>query len=209
MWDAEDAEAVTVTVENLHVPGSRERRWSEPEPAGAVTSGVRGLPRAPHRPAGARPGSTITSTRETRVSASTRLPAAGRAPAAEHMTDVTLDDVLDDLSDTKSDCFATYDQCAVLAANARMLRDALADLAEDLAVSHNVIGRLFSGAMARLSESMDVLARKSEAMRTRSLGAAESVETAHDAMHDAYRPVQMATADAGLHMPSARIHNED
>ncbi|MFD8027086.1 hypothetical protein ACFV6G_42610 [Streptomyces lavendulae] len=139
----------------------------------------------------------------------TRLPGTGRAPAAEHMTDVTLDDVLEELAEGKADCFDTYDECAVLAGKARKLRDALAELAEELAVSHNVIGRFFSAAMARLSESMERVARKAEAMRGESLTAAESVETAHDAMHDAYRPVQQATADAGLYTPSARIHNED
>lgn len=130
-------------------------------------------------------------------------------PAAEHTTDVTLDDVLDDLADAKDECFTTYDECAVLADKARKLRDSLTDLAEELAERNNVIGRLTSAAMVRLSESMDLLARKAEEMRPKSLAAAEAVETAHDEMHDAYRPVQQAAADAGLRMPSARIHNED
>lgn len=129
--------------------------------------------------------------------------------AAEHLTEVTLDDVLDHLAASKKRCFATYDECAVLAGQARKLRRSFEDLAHELAERHNVIGRLTSGAMARLAELMDVVARKAEEMRTRSLGAAESVEVAHDAMYDAYRPVQQATADAGLVMPSARIHNED
>ena len=88
-------------------------------------------------------------------------------------------------------------------------RNSLDELAVDLAERHNIIGVLTSAAMARLAESMDLLARKAEEMRTESLTAAESVEVAHDEMHDAYKPVQQAAADAGLRMPSARIHNED
>ena len=141
---------------------------------------------------------------------SVRLPGAGTPSVApEHMTEVTLDDVLTSLTESKQRCFATYDECAKLARRARELRDALVTLAEELRTRHNVIGRLTSAAMARLGESMELLARRAEAMRVESLRAAEDVEVAHDEMHDAYRPVQRATADAGLHMPSARIHNEE
>lgn len=128
--------------------------------------------------------------------------------ASEHLTDVTLDDVLGALATSKRDCFTTYDECADLADKARELRDALRVLAADLRERHNVVGRLTSSALDRLSESMDSLARKAEEMRTESLHAAESVEHAHDEMHDAYKPVQQAAADAGLAMPSARVHNE-
>ncbi|WP_406380787.1 hypothetical protein [Streptomyces sp. NBC_01618] len=200
-----------ITVERADRPGDQARRW-EPAPAGAVTSGAPGLPRAPEQPAGPRPGTTST-TEENPMGAPARrthVPAArSGGAAAEHLTEVTLDDVLDHLAASKTRCFATYDECAVLAEQARKLRHSFEELAHELAERHNVIGRLTSGAMARLAELMDVVARKAEEMRTKSLGAAESVEVAHDAMHDAYRPVQQATADAGLVMPSARIHNED
>lgn len=137
-----------------------------------------------------------------------RLPGTGPAMAAEHETEVTLDQVLDRLGRSKDRCLETYDQCAELSERARRLRDALSDLSEELAQRHNVIGRLTSGAMAAMSESMDVVADTSEAMRAKSLGAAEEVESVHDEMHDDYRPLQQAAADAGLIAPSARIHNE-
>ncbi|MFE9783661.1 hypothetical protein ACFYPA_36650 [Streptomyces sp. NPDC005775] len=200
-----------ITVERADRPGDQARRW-EPAPAGAVTTGAPGLPRAPEHPAGSRPGTTSTTEENPMGAPAPRahVPAArSGGAAAEHLTEVTLDDVLDHLAASKKRCFATYDECAVLADQARKLRRSFEDLAHELAERHNVIGRLTSGAMARLAELMDVVARKAEEMRTRSLGAAESVEVAHDAMYDAYRPVQQATADAGLVMPSARIHNED
>ena len=150
--------------------------------------------------------STSTITKEARVSAPIPIPSG---VAAEHMTEVTLDDVLDALSEAKDECLTTYDECAVLADKALKLRQSFTGLAIELRERHNVIGRLTSAAMARLAESMDLVARTAEQMRIESLKAAESVETAHDAMHDAYRPVQQAAVNAGLSMPSARIHNEE
>ncbi|MFC9954872.1 hypothetical protein ACFVIN_31375, partial [Streptomyces prasinus] len=201
MWDAQ----VVWTVERVDQPGDAAPRW---EPA-AIATAPAAL--SPASSAATTAGTTTATTpKETRVSASVPIPSPRTAGAAsEHLTDVTLDDVLTALQESKSDCFATYDECAVLADKARELRDALAVLAVELAERHNVVGRLTSAAMARLSESMDVLARRAEAMRTESLRAAEAVEVAHDEMHDAYKPVQRAAADAGLTMPSARIHNED
>ncbi|WP_202918012.1 hypothetical protein [Streptomyces taklimakanensis] len=192
------ADATDVTVESLHVPGDSTRR------ARYARAATRGLPVA-------EPGTTTsktTTTREAPVSAPLTMPGpSGAAP--EHLTEITLDDVLEALAASRTRCFATYDECAALADKAVRLRAALAELAEELAERHNVIGDLTSAAMVRLSESMDVLARRAEEMRGSSLHAAEAVETAHDAMHDAYRPVQQAAADAGLSMPSARIHNEE
>ncbi|MGA4803579.1 hypothetical protein [Streptomyces lavendulocolor] len=195
-----------ITVERADRPGDAERRQA-PE-ATAVTTGPPGLPRAPEQPAGPRPG-TARTTKETPVGAPSIRLSAPAGAAAEHLTEVTLDDVLDHLAASKKRCFATYDECARLAEQARKLRRSLEELSHELAERHNIIGRLTSQATARLAEVMDVVARKAEAMRDESLTAAESVETAHDAMHDAYRPVQDAAADAGLVMPSARIHNED
>ncbi|MFD5493367.1 hypothetical protein ACFWH4_10670 [Streptomyces sp. NPDC127091] len=193
-WDAR----VVWTVEQVDPPGTHARRW-EPDAIGPAPAGP--------SPAAAAAGTTTT--KETRVSAPLIPSPRAGGTASEHLTDVTLDDVLTVLAESKSNCFATYDECAVLADKARELRDALAVLAEGLAQRHNVVGRLTSAAMRRLSESMAVLARAAEAMRAESLRAAEAVEVAHDEMHDAYKPVQQATADAGLTMPSARIHNEE
>ncbi|MER6789514.1 hypothetical protein ABT330_33695 [Streptomyces sp. NPDC000658] len=200
MWDAE----VVWTVEQIH-PTKPDTNARNREPA-AIGSAPAGLPAG--SPSTATAAGT-PMTKETRVSTPLiPMPRTGGA-ASEHLTDVTLDDVLRSLGKSKSDCFATYDECAVLADKARELRDQLHVLADELAQRHNVIGRLTSAAMERLAESMDVLARKAEEMRTRSMRAAEAVEVAHDEMYDAYKPVQQATADAGLVMPSARIHNED
>ncbi len=127
---------------------------------------------------------------------------------AQHATEITLDDAIDDYSDFTDDAFKTHDQCFKLAGRARKLRDILADFAVDLAVNHNLIGALFSGAMARLSESMDLLARMADEMLFSSLEAAEMAEAASNDLNDAYRPYSVATADAGLATPSAPIHNE-
>ncbi|PNG21053.1 hypothetical protein C1J00_16860 [Streptomyces cahuitamycinicus] len=167
-----------------------------------LTTGARGLP-----------SGTSTSTRikkEASVSASgSSLPTLRSMASSEHMTEVTLDDVLGKLAESKKQCLKTYDECADLADKAVKLRDRFLKLSKELAQRHNVIGRLTSRAMARLAESMDLIKKKALEMRTKSLAAAEAVEVAHDEMHDAYKPVQQATADAGLVMPSARIHNED
>ncbi|WP_405749988.1 hypothetical protein OHA19_10495 [Streptomyces sp. NBC_00012] len=203
-----DTETV-VTLERLDRPDGQERT---PTPAAAVTTGVRGLPRAPEQPAGARPGTTPTSTSTKEQPMAGSLPGTftlGQDMDPEHQTEVTLDGVLDHLTKSKDQCFRTYDECADLADAARKLRRALEKVLDDLQGRHNVRGRLTRAAAAKLAECMDVMARKAEDMRTKSLLAAESVELAHDAMADAYRPVQEATADAGLAAPSARIHNED
>jgi hypothetical protein len=198
---------VTITVEWPDRPGGPTAART---PAGALGRAVPGLPRAPHRPAGPRPGTTSpTKGTAPMASPTVRLPATSGGAAAEHMTDVTLDDVLDHLADSKRRCFDTYDECARLAAKATALKLQLAELAEELRERHNLIGHLTAAALTRLAEAMDLLARKATAMRGESLAAAEAVETAHDEMHDAYRPVQQAAADAGLSMPSARIHNEE
>ncbi|MFD7576211.1 hypothetical protein ACFV6U_37765 [Streptomyces sp. NPDC059810] len=194
-----------ITVERADRPGDARR--ARPA-AAAVTAEARSLPRAPHVPAGPRPGTTAPK-ETTPVAASSIRLSAPAGVAAEHLTDVTLDDVLDHLVESKRKCFATYDECAVLADGARKLRRSLEQLADELTEHHNLVGRLTGAAMSRLAEAMDVVARKAEQMRTESLAAAERVELAHDAMHDAYRPVQDATAAAGLVMPSARIHNDD
>ncbi|QIB49499.1 hypothetical protein [Streptomyces aureoverticillatus] len=128
--------------------------------------------------------------------------------AAEHQTEVTLDDTLDVLEDLTKQSFAAHETCKKMAARARQIRYDLDELAADLRSRHNVIGRLTGAAMARLAESMELLARKADEMSVKSLTAAELCETAESAMFDAYRPVQQATEDAGLAVPSARIHNE-
>jgi hypothetical protein len=204
---AESAERATeeptvITLERLDNVGDQEPPpWTDGQErpvqaAAAITTGVREEPAAS--------GSTITKGAPVSAIIPTQT-----SVDPEHMTEVTLDDVLDQLSESKDECFTTYDECAVLADKAIKLRDSLADLAVELRQRHNVIGRLTSWAMARLAESMDLLARKAIEMRAKSLEAAEKVELAHDAMHDAYRPVQVAAAAAGLEMPSARIHNEE
>ncbi|MFE4583131.1 hypothetical protein [Streptomyces chartreusis] len=167
------------------------------------------------RTTGARvlPSGSSTSTaikKEASVSASgSSLPTLRSMASSEHMTEVTLDDVLGKLADSKKQCLKTYDECANLADKAVKLRDRFLKLSQELAQRHNVIGRLTSAAMARLAESMDLIKKKALEMRAKSLVAAEAVETVHDEMYDAYKPVQQATVDAGLVMPSARIHNED
>ncbi|MFJ1536390.1 hypothetical protein ACIOFV_50305 [Streptomyces mirabilis] len=199
MWEPQ----VVWTAEQVDPPGAHARSW-EPAALGRAPAG----PPAASAPAATAAATTTLTKEAPPMSGLIPMPSPGRA-AAQHLTEVTLDDVLEGLTESKDRCFATYDETAVLADKARKLRDALADLALELSEAHNVIGQLTALAMARLAESMDLLARKADEMRAKSLVAAELVEIAHDEMHNAYKPVQHAAADAGLVMPSARIHNED
>jgi hypothetical protein len=128
---------------------------------------------------------------------------------AQHQTEITLDDALDEYSAFAADGFKTHDQCVKLAARATKLRDTLALFTEDLATNHNLIGVLFTGAMARMTESMDLVARMAEEMQASSIEAAEMAEAADNDLNDTYRPITQATADAGLTTPSAPIHNQD
>jgi hypothetical protein len=220
------AAGTTWTVTSDHVPGSRAKRW-EPD---ALTKGTPTLPTsgpaaleaAPTktfpRPGTSRPKEPIpmyAAKPDARL-AKARNQAARTGQAvinaahmdAQHETEITLDDAIDDYDQFKDDAFKTHDQCHKLASRARKLRDILADFAVDLAVNHNLIGALFSVAMARLAESMDLLARMADEMLVSSLEAAEMAETAANDLNDAYRPYNVATADAGLSTPSAPIHNE-
>jgi hypothetical protein len=127
---------------------------------------------------------------------------------AQHATEVTLDDSLDLLAYLTEQGFSAHDLCVVLAQAAVELRRRFKQLELDLQVKHNVIGNLTAAAMAAFGESMDLLARMAVEMQTESLAAAELSESAENAMFDAYKPIQTATADAGLRVPSARIHNQ-
>jgi hypothetical protein len=224
--NAGHAAATTYTVTSEHVPGSKAKRW---EPS-ALTTGTPALPStgpaalnaAPvktfPRPGSSRPKEPIPMPPATpdRRLAKARHQAARTGQAVttqarhmddQHETEITLDDAIDDYDAFADDAFKTHDQCHKLADRAIRLRDILTDFAEELAVKHNLIGALFSSAMARLAESMDLLARMAEEMKTSSLEAAEMAETAANDLNDAYRPYNTATADAGLSTPSAPIHN--
>ncbi|OKI49425.1 hypothetical protein AMK17_37855 [Streptomyces sp. CB00072] len=128
---------------------------------------------------------------------------------ARHETEVTLDDSLDVLEELTAQSFKAHETCNKLSAKARQIRYELEDLAVDLRCTHNVIGRLTGAAMAKLAESMEVLARKADEMAAKSLMAAELSESAENAMFDAYRPLQQATEDSGLAVPAARVHNQN
>lgn len=127
---------------------------------------------------------------------------------SQHDTEVTIDDVLDELERLTQESFTAHEKSIVIAVKAREVRSQLEELALELRVHHNIIGQLTAAAMERLAESMDLLAAKADEMRVHSLNAAEESEAAQYAMADEYRPVQQATADANLIVPSARIHNE-
>lgn len=129
--------------------------------------------------------------------------------SSEHATEITIDDVLDVLGALTQESFAAHDTCTALAERARRIRYDLEELAAELRTGHNVIGSVTSTAMSRLAESMDLLARKADEMKVSSLEAAEQSESADQQMADHYKPIQLATADAGLLTPSARVHNDN
>lgn len=220
----------TYTAERADYPGAQAKRW-EPD---AITPGTPALPSTgpaaldaaptvnPARPGTTRPKEPIpmSSSPVPTVKADPRITKAkkqadrtgnslvGHQMAAEHATEITLDDAIDEYGDFKDDAFKTYDQCHKLADRAIKLRGILLGFAEELAVKHNLIGPLFSLAMARMAESMDLVARMAEEMQTSSLQAAEMAEAADNDLNDAYRPYNVATADAGLTTPSAPVHNQ-
>ncbi|MER5465539.1 hypothetical protein ABT010_33595 [Streptomyces sp. NPDC002668] len=201
------------------VPGTGEPRLSPFEAMGmATTVSAPDAPitveRADSAPStAAKSGADLpasTSTKGSSMGDALTKHASGGVAAmdSEHATEITLDDTLDVLEELTQDSFKAHETCRKLAAKAREIRHALDELAADLRSRHNVIGRLTGAAMAKLAESMEVLARKADEMSAKSLAAAELCELAENAMFDAYRPVQRATEDAGLLVPSARIHNE-
>lgn len=228
--NAGQATGTTWTVESEHVPGSRAKRW-EPD---ALTTGTPALPstgpaaldtaplRTPPRPGTSRPKEPIPMpptparredpriTRAKKQAARTggHVIAQARHMDGRHQTEITLDDALDQYGEFAADGFKTHDQAVKLARRAIKLRDTLAVFAEQLATENNLIGTLFTGAMARMSESMDLVARMAEEMQTSSLEAAEMAEGADNELNDAYRPFSTATADAGLAVPSAPVHNQ-
>ena len=225
---ATSSSATTYTVESEHVPGSRAKQW---EPS-AVTPSPSALPRTgpaaldaaptphtarpgttrpkepiamPPAPAPARPDPRIVKAKKQAARAAVRT--VGRQMNAQHETEITLDDACDAADHLTSDAFKTHDQSHKLTANARSLRDAWLVLAEDCANDNNLIGDLFASAAISFAESMELVARMSEEMRDSSLEAAEKSETAGNELNDAYRPITQATADAGLTVPSAPVHN--
>jgi hypothetical protein len=225
--NAGSAAGTTYTVTSDHVPGSNAKRW-EPDaitpgapalpatgPAALDAAPIKSFPRPgtsrPKEPIAmpsAKPDARIAKARNQAARTGHNVIAGARHMDAQHETEITLDDAIDEYGDFKDDAFKTHDQCFKLADRAINLRDILTNFAEELAVQNNLIGPLFSGAMARLAEAMDLVARMAEEMKTSSLEAAEMAETADNDLNDAYRPYNTATADAGLSTPSAPIHNE-
>ncbi|MEU3564146.1 hypothetical protein [Kitasatospora sp. NPDC006786] len=201
-------------VKHTRRPGTRRPRPMPPvpSPAPAEAEVVPAAGPSDQQGAAVVAASVPAQSGPSRRSSSVSLPATGGAVpgmSAEHATEITIDDVLDELSRLTQEGFAAHDTCVTLAERARKLRYDLEDLAAELRTRHNVIGRLTSTAMSRLAESMDLLARKADEMKISSLEAAEQSESADQAMNDHYKPIQRATADAGLNTPSARVHNEN
>jgi uncharacterized protein YoxC len=130
--------------------------------------------------------------------------------SAQHHTDITLDDVCRALEHLTSQGMDTYDSCEALAKQARRLLGQLELMSQDLSTAHNTGGsRPFIQAVADLQNAVSDLARRATRMAQAALDAAELAEAEETAMNRDYRPVADATSDAGLHTPSARLHNEN
>lgn len=140
--------------------------------------------------------------------AKTARAAVGRRMAAQHETEITLDDACDAGDKLATKAFKIHDQADKLAHQSERLRDAWIVLAEDCAEQHNLIGDGFTHASIRFGESMEMVRRTALEMSSASLTAAEKAETAANEINDAYRPINTATADQGLSTPSAPAHNE-
>ncbi|MFD0723758.1 hypothetical protein [Streptomyces globosus] len=145
-----------------------------------------------------------------RPAARATVPAPARAGAggiaAQHTTEISLDQALGALSALVDEGMNAYDDAEGLARQARRLLDALDDMAKDLVRNHNVRGRTTS-AMQGLIETVQQLVDTADDLAAKALDAAESAEAEEVLMARHYRPVQTATADAGLVTPSAAIHN--
>ncbi|MFC9117701.1 hypothetical protein ACFTWN_30750 [Streptomyces sp. NPDC057092] len=215
-FDADTGPDVVITVEQVDPPGAHAKRW-EPGANGPSLKGLPvqsqpALPRAPQRPAGPRPGTT-------RRKDPIPMPAASSGAVTpmntsvgmvgEHLTEITLDDVLKVLSQLTTDGMETYDDAVNLAGLARKLLAELDQMTDDLARTHNVSGPRTKRAIAGLMESVADMTATVERLAQAALAAAEGAEAEETAMARDYRPTQDATADAGLHTPSARIHNEN
>jgi hypothetical protein len=213
---------VTITVEQVDPPGAHAKRWEPdaigPAPKPLPAQSQPALPRAPQRPAGQRPGTTrrkdpipmpsSAKARSAPAPVTASVPAPG-GMAAQHATDITLNDVLKALTRLTTAGMETHDDCAQLARQARRLLGVLETMAGDLSTTHNVSGRRTMRAMSVLMESVGELVVRAERMARTALDAAEAAETEEVAMARDYRPTQAATVDAGLIAPSARIHNEN
>ncbi|MCX4625073.1 hypothetical protein [Streptomyces albogriseolus] len=222
-FDADTDPRVTITVEQVDPPGTHAKRWEPtaigPAPKALPAQSQPALPRAPQRPAGPRPGTTRRKdpipmpARPARTAAApapvtASVPAPG-GMAAQHATDITLDDALKALTLLTTAGMETYDDCAQLARQARRLLNELETMAADLATTHNVSGKRTTRALSVLMESVGELILYAERMARAALAAAETAEAEETAMARDYRPTQDATVDAGLAAPSARIHNEN
>ncbi|AXI91243.1 hypothetical protein SAM9427_36340 (plasmid) [Streptomyces sp. ETH9427] len=222
-FDADTEPRVTITVEQVDPPGAHAKRWEPtaigPAPKELPAQSQPALPRAPQRPAGPRPGTTRRKdpipmpARPARTAAApapvtASVPAPG-GMAAQHATDITLDDALKALTLLTTAGMETYDDCAQLARQARRLLNELETMAADLATTHNVSGKRTTRALSVLMESVGELILYAERMARAALAAAETAEAEETAMARDYRPTQDATVDAGLAAPSARIHNEN
>lgn len=218
------------TVERDDYPGAQAKRW-EPD---AITTGTPALPAtgpaaltAAPTPHTARPGTSrpkepiampptparrtdprITKAKHQAARAGHQVIAQARHMDARHETEITLDDALDQYQELVSDAFKTSDQTTKLAGRAAKLRDTLAVFAETLAVENNLIGALFTAALASLSESMDLVSRMADEMSISSLYAAEEAEGTSNDLDDAYRPYTQEAIDRNLPAPSAPAHNE-
>ncbi|MEV5178066.1 hypothetical protein AB0L10_45380 [Streptomyces flaveolus] len=129
--------------------------------------------------------------------------------APQHATDINLDKALRALTALTTAGMETYDESAELAKEGRKLLSALESMAEDLAATHNVQGPRTLRALSVVMESVAQVVVEAERLARAALSAAELAEAEETAMARDYRPVQEATADAGLATPSARIHNEN
>ncbi|MFI8301339.1 hypothetical protein ACIGCZ_36115 [Streptomyces nigra] len=215
-FDADTEPRVTITVEQVDPPGAHAKRW-EPDaistaPKALPAQSQPALPRAPQRPAGPRPGTTRRKDpipMPTASSGAVTQMNTAVGMAGEHLTEITLDDVLKVLTRLTTDGMETHDDAVNLAGRARRLLAELEQMTDDLARTHNVSGPRTKRAIAGLMESVADMAATVERLAQTALAAAEGAEAEETAMARDYRPTQDATADAGLHTPSARIHNEN
>ncbi|WP_159062563.1 hypothetical protein, partial [Streptomyces caniscabiei] len=173
-------------------------------------SGPPALPRAPQRAAGQRPGTTRRKEAIAMEPAPTysATPRAG-GMAAQHATEITASDACKALEKLTTQGMETHDDYDALSKSARKLLSALEAMGHDLAGDHNVGSKKLQDALAELMNQVASLIRWVDRAAKDCLDAAELSEVEEHALKRDHQPVTDATADAGLHTPSARLHNDN
>ena len=195
------AEDVGITVERA------DRRKDAP----AIAQGPLGLPRAAEshsaRPGTSRPAQSRQH-KEQEDKVSTPAPVAGQSGlAAQHRTDITLDDYLMEIAFIAQIASLGREQASDLAVVLLRITRALRETAEVLASDHN-LDRQFVDEVETLADQADDMRAEAVRYAERCANAAEAALLAARDVARVYNPDLEAMDDAGLRHASAAAHHQ-